>query len=387
MKSLVQKFKSSLFARTNKGEGSSTDDHDDLLWSKDLEKHALGEFSFAVVQANHVLEDSSQVEIGQNATFVGVYDGHGGPEASNYVRDHLFTHLISFAKEKGLMSSEVFENAVSATEEGFLKLVSRTLDFKPMIAAAGSCCLAGFISEGTLCIANMGDSRAVLGRVKKRRQKKIVAEQITEDHNACVQKVRQELKSHHPDDPEIVVMKQGVWRIKGIIQISRSIGDAYLKKPEFALDPSFPRFHLPTPIQRPVIRDSPSIYTRELKPDDKFIVFASDGLWEHMTNRQVVKIVHKNPREGIARRLVKSAMIEAARKGKRKYDVVKKMGKGYRRTVHDDITVVVVFIDQQVNTVVDELSIRGFSSSTVPSGFTSLQGVEENAPQSTEEGS
>ena len=70
-----------------------------------------------------------------------------------------------------------------------------------------------------------------------------------------------------------------------------------MKKPEFALDTTHPRFHLPTPIQRPVIRDSPSIYTRELKPDDKFIVFASDGLWEHMTNRQIVKIVYKNPRE------------------------------------------------------------------------------------------
>lgn len=94
MKSFMQKLKSKLFARTNKGEGSSTNDHDDLLWSTDLEKHALGEFSFAVVQANQVLEDSSQVEIGQNSTFVGVYDGHGGSEAADYVCDHLFTHLI-----------------------------------------------------------------------------------------------------------------------------------------------------------------------------------------------------------------------------------------------------------------------------------------------------
>ena len=130
--------------------------------------------------------------------------------------------LIAFAKEKGLVPSEVFENAVSATEEGFLQLVSETFGSKPTIAAVGSCCLAGFISEGTLCIANMGDSRAVLGSVKKRpvrRQMKIVAQQITEDHNACVQKVRQELKSDHPDDPEIVVKVQGVWRIKGIIQV------------------------------------------------------------------------------------------------------------------------------------------------------------------------
>ncbi|GKA03066.1 hypothetical protein Tco_0675847 [Tanacetum coccineum] len=73
-------------------------------------------------------------------------------------------------------------------------------------------------------------------------------------------------------------------------------------------------------------------------------------------------------------------MIEAARKGKRKYNVVKKLGKGNRHSVHDDdLTVVVVFIDQQVNTIVDEVSIRGFSALNVPSGFSSFQGVEENA--------
>lgn len=68
---------------------------DSLLWCRDLEKHSLGEFSFAVVQANEVIEDHSQVETGQNATFVGVYDGHGGPEASRFICDHLFLHLVS----------------------------------------------------------------------------------------------------------------------------------------------------------------------------------------------------------------------------------------------------------------------------------------------------
>ncbi|MCL7050380.1 hypothetical protein MKW94_015185, partial [Papaver nudicaule] len=30
--------------------------------------------------------------------------------------------------------------------------------------------------------------------------------------------------------------------------VSRSIGDAYLKRPEFSLDPSFPRFRLTEPL-------------------------------------------------------------------------------------------------------------------------------------------
>lgn len=68
---------------------------DSLIWCRDLEKHYYGEFSFAVVQANEVLEDQSQVETGRDATFVGVYDGHGGPEASRFICDHLFLHLMS----------------------------------------------------------------------------------------------------------------------------------------------------------------------------------------------------------------------------------------------------------------------------------------------------
>jgi serine/threonine protein phosphatase PrpC len=68
-----------------------------------------------------------------------------------------------------------------------------------------------------LYVANLGDSRAVIGSLG--RSSKVVAEQLTRDHNASMEEVRQELKSLHPDDSHIVVMKRGVWRIKGIIQV------------------------------------------------------------------------------------------------------------------------------------------------------------------------
>ncbi|AQK73620.1 Catalytic/ protein phosphatase type 2C [Zea mays] len=84
-------------ARTRKDEDDSDNGRgvaDDLLWSRDLGRHAAGQFSFAVVQANEALEDHSQVETGSAATFVGVYDGHGGAEAARFISDHLFAHLI-----------------------------------------------------------------------------------------------------------------------------------------------------------------------------------------------------------------------------------------------------------------------------------------------------
>jgi pyruvate dehydrogenase phosphatase len=76
---------------------------DGLLWYKDAGQLVTGEFSMAVVQANQLLEDQSQVESGSlsladpgpQGTFVGVYDGHGGPETSRFINDHLFNHLRS----------------------------------------------------------------------------------------------------------------------------------------------------------------------------------------------------------------------------------------------------------------------------------------------------
>ena len=65
------------------------------MWNMDLKPHASGDFSIAVVQANSSLEDQGQVFTSPSATYVGVYDGHGGPEASRFVNKHLFPYLNS----------------------------------------------------------------------------------------------------------------------------------------------------------------------------------------------------------------------------------------------------------------------------------------------------
>lgn len=129
----------------------------------------------------------------------------------------LFVFFLELAQENGTLSEGILRDAFSATEDNFLSLVRRAFAIKPLIAAVGSCCLVGVIWKGTLHIANLGDSRAVLGSVG--RSKKVVAEQLTTDHNASMEEVRQELRSLHPEDSQVVVMKDGVWRIKGIIQV------------------------------------------------------------------------------------------------------------------------------------------------------------------------
>ncbi|KAK1559221.1 hypothetical protein Q3G72_012037 [Acer saccharum] len=328
---------------------------DGLLWYKDTGHHLNGEFSMAVVQANNLLEDQSQVESGSLSThesgpygtFVGVYDGHGGPETSRYITDHLFQHLKRFTAEQQSMSVDVIRKAYQATEEGFMSIVTKQWLMKPQIAAVGSCCLVGVICNGTLYIANCGDSRAVLGRVVKATGE-VLAIQLSAEHNACIESIRQELKSLHPDDPHIVVLKHNVWRVKGLIQVSRSIGDVYLKKAEFNREPLYAKFRLREPLKRQILSADPSISVHQLQPHDQFLIFASDGLWEHLTNQEAVDIVQKHPRNGSAKRLVKVALQEAAKKREMRYSDLKKIDRGVRRHFHDDITVIVVFLDSNL---------------------------------------
>lgn len=52
--------------------------------------------------------------------------------------------------------------------------------------------------------------------------------------------------------------------------------------------------------------------------------------------------------QGVARKLVKTALREAAKKREMRYSDLKKIDRGVRRHFHDDITVVVLFLDSHL---------------------------------------
>ncbi|VFQ64764.1 unnamed protein product [Cuscuta campestris] len=128
-------------------------------------------------------------------------------------------------------------------------------------------------------------------------------------------------------------------------RISRSIGDAYFKRWEFNREPLLPKFRLSKPFHTPILKAEPSIHVHKLLPEDQFIIFASDGLWEHLTNQEAVEIVNTCPRNGVARKLMKAALHEAAKKREMRYSDLIKIEGGVRRHFHDDISIIVLFLD------------------------------------------
>lgn len=116
------------------------------------------------------------------------------------------------------MTCDTIQRAFLTTEDGFTSIVSDLWTTQPHLATVGSCCLVGVICQQTLYVASLGDSRVVLGK-KVGNTGGIAAIQLSNEHNANLEPVRQELKELHPNDPQIVVLKHGVWRVKGIIQV------------------------------------------------------------------------------------------------------------------------------------------------------------------------
>ncbi|GAB2235172.1 hypothetical protein Droror1_Dr00027665 [Drosera rotundifolia] len=151
--------------------------------------------------------------------------------------------------------------------------------------------------------------------------------------------------------------------IESDMQISRSIGDVYLKKAEYNREPLYAKFRVREPFKNPILSAEPSITVTELLPEDQFLIFSSDGLWEHLRNQEAVDIVHSSSCNGSARKLVKAALQEAEKKREMRYSELKKIEQGVRRHFHDDITMIIVFLDSNLisraSSAKSPVSLRG----------------------------
>lgn len=194
----------------------------------------------------------------KDSSFFGVFDGHAGFKVAEYSADKLIECIYEcFKKEK---------NLVGGITKGFMKLDDEMCTkWLKVDDRSGTTAVAAMITPSQIIFANCGDSRGILCRDSK-------AHFATEDHKPYNEGERLRIEKAGG-----TVMMQ---RVNGSLAVSRALGDFdYKKKLDF--EPS-----------EQLVSPEPDITAYDRNEEkDQFLLLACDGIFDVMTNDEVVSFV------------------------------------------------------------------------------------------------
>lgn len=209
--------------------------------------------------------DYMEDEILSSNNCIAVFDGHGGNAVAQYIRSNLNTQLQA-ARAASEGSNESSWDSAKILRSALLKVDEEVLKVKDWDVQGSTAVVVWMPTDDALVIANIGDSRAVLSRDQ-------VSIDLTVDHKPNVPKERARIEAAGG----IVKSYNGLYRVNGIMALSRAIGDGS---------------------ERPILIADPDVEVWQIQETDEFVVVAIDGLWEVLTSQDVVTIVHTLLRNG-----------------------------------------------------------------------------------------
>uniref|UniRef100_A0A0E0ED74 protein-serine/threonine phosphatase n=1 Tax=Oryza meridionalis TaxID=40149 RepID=A0A0E0ED74_9ORYZ len=251
----------------------------------------------------------------------GVFDGHGphGHVVARRVRDSLPLRLMSAARDSGAdMPAAAWRKAFARA----YKAMDKDLRSHPSLDCfcSGSTAVTVLKLGSDLYMANIGDSRAVLGS-REATGGGMVAVQLTVDLKPDVPSEAERIKKCRgrvfalQDEPEVPRVWLPFDDAPGLA-MARAFGDFCLKDYGVISVPEF--FHW------------------SLTEKDQFVILASDGVWDVLSNQEAVDIVSASPSRSKA---AKSLVEAATREWKTKYPTSK----------IDDCAVVCLYLDGKMD--------------------------------------
>lgn len=226
-------------------------------------------------------KDSTKAPI----NYYGVFDGHGGKFVSKFLNDHMSQSLtdvrVSYPLKKMFVKKiyDFWQNELKTKHYNYA-------------VNTGSTCLIVIQYKSENCdylnVLNTGDSRAVICRNN-------IATALSKDHKPNWPEESVRIKSLGGD----IVFDGFDWRIQDL-SVSRAFGDIS---------------------SSPYVSHLPDIFRYKLTCDDKFIILACDGLWDVLSNQDVINFildncfdlatgVRINKHVNIAKKLAEFAMIK-----------------------------------------------------------------------------
>jgi len=256
-----------------------------------------------------------QAEFGRSASggqrsFFAVFDGHGkdGHFCARFARDVLPAEIAKKLEKLELLPSNTNETKYFQEVRHCLELAHLSTNHQMKndkrfdSEFSGTTAISVLISERRLFVSNVGDSRAIL--VSENTEGHLVAKALSSDQTPYRADERARVKKF---GARVLSMDQ----IEGLEPVHENWGDLTLGEDiDEGGDPPriwHPRDNYPGTAFTRSLGDAiaetlgvvaePEILDRELFESDRYIIIASDGVFEFLTNQMVADLaaMHKEP--------------------------------------------------------------------------------------------
>eukprot|EP00980_Cylindrotheca_fusiformis_P017830 scaffold5649_cov130-Cylindrotheca_fusiformis.AAC.5 len=227
------------------------------------------------------IEDFHSIHLLPTVQFYGIFDGHTGNLASKYVASTMFKQLgkrlggLGHVSDRPNWKEQVAQNVSMAFQEIHEGFLEKAISSAPSaMDQSGTTATAVFVTDEAVVVASIGDSRAILSSTDANGG--MSAFQLTRDHVAS-----------DPQERDFVIQRGGsvsssggIDRVNGTLAITRSIGDANLAT-------VLSRSPHVVSMSREEIREQCGVK----RSIPCFIILASDGLWDVISNQEAIDMV------------------------------------------------------------------------------------------------
>ncbi|KAK7388560.1 hypothetical protein VNO78_23380 [Psophocarpus tetragonolobus] len=193
-------------------------------------------------------------------SFYGVFDGHGGKSAAQFVRDRLPRVIVEDADFPLELEKVVTRSFLEIDAE-----FARSCSIESSLSS-GTTALTAIIFGRSLLVANAGDCRAVLSRGG-------VAIEMSKDHRPLCIKERMRIESlgGYIDDGYL----------NGQLGVTRALGDWHLAGMKEMNGKGGP------------LSAEPELKLMTLTKEDEFLIIGSDGLWDVFRSQNAVDFARR----------------------------------------------------------------------------------------------
>jgi len=211
------------------------------------------------------------LELDHSAAFFAVYDGHGGARVAEYAGSNLHNKIASHPVYKDGNIEEAIKKSFLAIDQDMLN------DEEMKDELSGTTAVCVLIKDNKLYCGNVGDSRCIASV-------KGCVDVLSNDH-----KPNNELESRR-------IIAAGGWvqlnRVNGNLALSRALGDFIFKKNDSKK------------AEDQIVTAYPEVIVKQLTHDHEFIILACDGIWDVLSNEEVLEFVRERIAQKIAPEII-----------------------------------------------------------------------------------